>query len=257
MSRFFDMIDKYKFGILAALTVYIGIFMYLQLDSYDHIFEISPFHDGSYVDIPDEDIKVDHNNVLVPSDFQPGRIRNMVTDANDDRPESMTDYSEYQSSSDVQKSVYDLEQQMYNDAGGDKDRERIKQNWDKRNESSTTTSTDPKNTQESGASSPNKYAGATLVDFDLKNRTPYQNNSWYIRNPGYTSLGSGKVVVDIIVNQNGNVISAVINSARSAGSTERMREQALKYAKMSRFNYSSSAPKTQKGTIQYIFDARK
>jgi hypothetical protein len=256
MSRFFDAIDKYKFGILAALSVYIGIFMYMQLDSYDRIFEITPFHDGSYVDIPKEDIKVDHNNVLVPSDFQPGVIKNMVANANDDRPSSYDDYSEYTSSGDVQQSVHDFEDQLYRDAGGDKDRERIQRNWDKRNESTTSTN-NPRDKQENGSSSPNRYAGETMVKHSLKNRTPYQNNTWYVRNPGYTSFGSGTVWVDITVNQNGNVISATVNASKSPGATARMIEQALKYAKMSRFNYSSSAPKSQRGWIKYIFDSRK
>jgi hypothetical protein len=35
-----------------------------------------------------------------------------------------------------------------------------------------------------------------------------------------------------------------------------MMEQAKKYALMSRFNYSSSAPSAQEGTISYVFMAQ-
>jgi hypothetical protein len=35
-----------------------------------------------------------------------------------------------------------------------------------------------------------------------------------------------------------------------------MIEQAVKYAKMSRFNYSGTAPKMQDGTITYTFIAQ-
>jgi TonB family protein len=92
-----------------------------------------------------------------------------------------------------------------------------------------------------------------MVSWSLTKRTAYQNNNWFVRNPGYTcgQGSSGQVTVQIKVNQNGNVIEASIVSASGANSC--IKQQAIKYAKMSRFNFSGSAPSAQIGTIVYTF----
>lgn len=252
MSNFFELIEKYKFGLLAALSAYIIIFMYFQMDSYTKYFKIEPFHDGSYVEIPPEDIPLMSDNIMLPDDYQPGDIKNMALDANDDRKSSMTDYSDSRSASDVEKSVYDLENQFYRDAGGDQERERIRQNMENRNDDQKTTTTNKTDNSNQG-SSDNKYGGQTMVKWSLKDRKPHQNDTYWVRNPGYTSYGNGTVFINISVNQNGNVISATYNAAQSSGATERMIEQALKYARMSRFNYSTVAAKNQTGWIRYTF----
>ena len=97
------------------------------------------------------------------------------------------------------------------------------------------------------------YSGNVMVDWLLKGRTPHQNDNWWIRNPGYTCGygSSGRVTVHIKVNQNGDVVSVV--PVATAGSNKCMIEQALSYARKSRFNYSSSATSQQEGTITYTF----
>ena len=92
-----------------------------------------------------------------------------------------------------------------------------------------------------------------MVSFNLKNRQPHQDNMWFIRNPGYTCNGNGIVVVDIKVNQSGNVTSVILNSNMSRNANSCMVEAGIKYAKMSRFKYSGSAAKIQAGTITYEF----
>ena len=245
MSSFFELIDRYKFGLLAALTAYIAIFMYLQMDSYTHYFKIEAFHDGAFVDIPPEDIQLNQDNILVPDNYKPGEVKNMVADANDDRPSSMDDYSEYQSSTDVVNNVHDYEKQLYNDAGGDAERKRIQEQMDARNAADKSTSNNESNNQQV-TSNPNKYGGHTMVTFYLKDRKA-QN----LANPGYTSNGNGTVVIDVVVNQNGNVTAASLNSSKSIGATQRMIEQGLSYARKTRFKYSET--RSQKGWIKYVF----
>lgn len=251
MTKFFDTIDRYKYGLLAALSVYIGLFMYFTMDTYESYYFYEPFHDGSYVDLNEEYVELKPDNIEIPAEYQSAEIKNMVNDRNDDRERSMENYSDRRSSSEVEQSVYDLEKQMYEEAGGASERERIEEQMKEREKSKEQKTTNPTNTQ-SKTGGDNAYGGLTMVDFDLKGRSPYQDNDWYIRNPGYTSYGNGTVVVDIVVNQNGNVVSATVNSVGSAGANQRMMEQAVKYALMSRFNYSGST-KTQKGTITYRF----
>lgn len=70
--------------------------------------------------------------------------------------------------------------------------------------------------------------------------------------PSYKCEGGGRVVVDIVVGRNGNVLSAGIDKSVSVGD-ECMCSAALSAAQRSRFNVDSSAPGRQSGTITYIF----
>lgn len=97
-----------------------------------------------------------------------------------------------------------------------------------------------------------------MVSYKLENRHPHNKNDWHIRNPGYTCNNSnGKVVIAIRVNNNGDVIQAKYVPELSNNANSCMIEQAERYAKMSRFAYSSSAPKAQDGYIYYTFVSRK
>jgi len=109
----------------------------------------------------------------------------------------------------------------------------------------------PENKESSGAKT--VYAGNVMVSWSLSQRTAHLNNNWYVRNPGYTcgQGSSGKITVQIKVNQNGSVIDAIVLS--SGGASDCMTQQAIKYAKLSRFNYSSTASTSQVGTITYTF----
>ena len=253
MSKFLDLMDKYKFGLLAALATYIIIFMYLQMESYTQYFPIEPFHDGSYVEIPEEDVHLKPENILVPSEFS-SDVKNMSRDANDTRERSYDNYYQNVSDAQVEKELRELEQQMYDEAGGEKTREQIRREMEQRQNTSTSSTEDntPKPTQHTGNTA---YAGNVMVDWSLSSRTPHQNNNWYVRNPGYTCGygASGQVTVLIKVNQSGSVTAADYDASQSSNASDCMIQQAVKYAKMSRFNYSGSAPKIQGGRITYVF----
>ena len=55
----------------------------------------------------------------------------------------------------------------------------------------------------------------------------------------------------MVMAQNGDVISAVLDQERSRGTNSNMVEKAIKYAKMSRFEFSNE--KSQTGWISYKF----
>ena len=82
--------------------------------------------------------------------------------------------------------------------------------------------------------------------FSLTNPTRY---SRHLIKPAYRCEGGGEVVVNIAVNQRGDVISAQVAS----GGDECMRQTAIKAARDSRFDYNEAAPSRQTGTITYIF----
>jgi len=144
---------------------------------------------------------------------------------------------------------------MYQEAGGDKTREQIKKEFDAKKQAdldaaraNQNTNTPPTNGGETA------YKGSVLADWQLEGggRTPHQNNDWNIRKPGYMcGKGAGSVMIRIKVNQNGNVVEASYSASESQGANQCMIDNALKYAKMSRFNFSSKS--SQSGFIRYTF----
>ena len=94
-----------------------------------------------------------------------------------------------------------------------------------------------------------KVEGNVTVSYSFKDPVRHDVD---IVIPAYLCENSGKVVVEAVLNQSGEVISAKAIS----GGDERMRRIAEEYARKSMFNIDNTAPKKQKGTITYIFVAQ-
>ncbi len=101
----------------------------------------------------------------------------------------------------------------------------------------------------SGKQSDAKIEGRVTVSFSLTN--PLRTAA-YLFVPAYQCEGGGRVVVDITVDRNGDVIAADVNQGRSSNDYC-MTTTALEAARKSRFNVNPSAPTKQNGTITYIF----
>ena len=95
------------------------------------------------------------------------------------------------------------------------------------------------------------YKGATTITYFLAGRTDV-----YIPVPVYKCQGSGKVSLEIEVDNNGFVINANINKKESVITDECFAEAALNAALTTRFNAKSTAPSRQVGRISYIFIAQ-
>lgn len=94
------------------------------------------------------------------------------------------------------------------------------------------------------------YNGPTNIYYDLKGR--YEVNMVI---PVYKCEGSGTVVVDIIVDQQGSVVNTSINREKSR-SEECFIDAAYKAASESRFNIDNKAQPRQIGMITYQFVAQ-
>jgi hypothetical protein len=92
------------------------------------------------------------------------------------------------------------------------------------------------------------YKGPTNIYCNLENRTAV-----YVPVPVYKCEGSGKVVIEITVNSDGEVISTNILKHESNIDDECLNNTATSYASMTRFNSNSQAPAKQKGSITYLF----
>ena len=248
----FLFIDRYKLGILTAFAVYIGFFMYLEMQTYTRYFPIIPFNDEPLVELQKEELLLTPEQIQIQQDLNSGDLKNISRDQNDSRERSSENWQENKSAKEIEQSVKDYEKSLYQANGGEQERDKIlKESEQRKNDLKKQAPLKPENKESSGAKT--VYAGNVMVEWSLAQRTAYQNNNWHVRNPGYTCGygSSGKVTVQIKVNQNGNVIQAAVLSSSSAN--ECMTQQALKYAKLSRFNYSNSASTGQVGTITYTF----
>ena len=85
------------------------------------------------------------------------------------------------------------------------------------------------------------------ISFNLVGRSAVD-----LPNPIYTCDRSGKVVVNITVNENGRVLTTSINKGSSTTSNECLAEQALQYASIAIFS-SLAGRQNQPGTITYNF----
>jgi len=250
--------ERIVYGLMAALAGYILLFMYLLLETHTTYEPIRPFFEGARIEDP-ADIQLKAENIEMPGDFSSSDVKSIARDRNDDRERSSENWSSNKmSAADVERSVKDYERKLFEEAGGEEKRKKLQQEMDDRKKQQTTGPTNP-NEKQSTANGGNKaYSGDVMVEWSLSNRPPHQNNTWYVRNPGYTCGygASGKVTVSIKVNQNGDVTNATYEPTLSRNANYCMIEQAVKYAKMSRFTYSGAAPKLQDGTITYTFVAQ-
>lgn len=97
-----------------------------------------------------------------------------------------------------------------------------------------------------------KYEGNVMVQWKMDGRTPHNNNSWYVRNPGYMCGfdEDGLLYLDITVNDFGDVIDVKINKEKSSNTNPCIIKYGVEYARMSRFSPSNNK---QKGYIIYKF----
>ncbi len=104
-----------------------------------------------------------------------------------------------------------------------------------------------RNAKKSDKNQRQQVKGNVTVRYFLKDR-----NDTYLHIPAYECQAGGEVVVQITVNNNGDVVAAAIERS-SASTDDCVRNMALQAAKASSFNASQNATNKQKGTITYIF----
>lgn len=250
-----EALDRYKFGLLAVVMVYLVIFVYSKSATFDYIIKHEPFLAETTIEDKEEILEITPDDIEVPQDFDyNAEVKNIAQSKNDQRESSMTDYGPPKSSAEIAQDIKALEAQMKSEAGGSAERAKLQRLIDQRKEQQILAQQTENNSTPTSNGSDKKYGGFTMVEWDLDDRMAHNNNSEAIRNPGYTcdDKRNGVVVVDVKTNHNGNVISAKYNPSRSQGASNCMIQQAVKYAKLSRFEYSTKASE-QTGYIKYTF----
>ncbi|MFM7683205.1 MAG: hypothetical protein ACKO7P_10725 [Bacteroidota bacterium] len=257
MKRVMNRTDRLILAFISAIAVYIFIFVYSELTSVKNTLPVEPFGPEAQVIIEDELLELTPENIQILDQNNSNEpLKNIVRDNNDARQKSFDDYSQNKSSGDPAKTAKEYEQKLFEEAGGRKEREKILKEMEDRksSKSNQTNSNVSKSNEVSQSGKQNQYAGNVMVDFSVPGRTAFEGNNWYVRNPGYTcGRGSGTVYVAIYVSQSGYVSKATYDPSKSKNASSCMIEQAEKYAKLSRFNYSGNAPTQVSGYIIYQF----
>ena len=236
----FILIDRHKLGILAAFSVYILVFIFLEIITYQTYFPIQPFNDQPTISITTTDeLLITKENLQVEQD-----LKNISKDQNDLRKQSTNDWQENKAD-EINQSIIDYEKSLHQDNVSKNDNI-VKENKDGNNDLNPQVLNNNNNVK-------TVYGGNVMVSWSLTERTAYLNNNWYVRNPGYTcdQDSYGKITIQIKVDQNGSVIYASVLEKGDA--SQCMINQAIKYAKLSRFNYSTTTTPNQIGTITYTF----
>ena len=96
-----------------------------------------------------------------------------------------------------------------------------------------------------------EYSGPSVLSWTLDSR-----KASHLPIPAYRCYGAGEVTVTIVVDQQGNVVKAVVNEAVSSAD-KCLLGFAIRAARLSKFNRDSSAPVRQVGEIVYAFIAQQ
>ena len=250
--------EHYLKALIVVLSMYVGSFVYLELTT---VKKEELLSDEGLYEIALEEITPEEKEELreqMEMQQQNSDLRSVARDANDTRPASYDNWSAQTGASsqgDPEQAARDYEAEVFAQTGGAAARERIIQESNKRITQLKQQGQTPQTTNTTGSAQPNQYAGAVMVDFSVSKRTAFEGNTWYVRNPGYTCgfNAAGLVHVQIEVNAAGKVSAATYIAAKSKNASACMIEQALKYAKLSRF---SPGEGSATGWISYKFEAQ-
>jgi len=226
--------EHYLKALIVVLSMYVGSFVYLELTTVKKEELLSD--EGLYEVALEEITPEEKEELREQMEMQPAQ-----TGAS--------------SQGDPEQAARDYEAEVFAQTGGAAARERIIQESNKRITQLKQQGQTPQTTNTTGSAQPNQYAGAVMVDFSVSKRTAFEGNTWYVRNPGYTCgfNAAGLVHVQIEVNAAGKVSAATYIAAKSKNASACMIEQALKYAKLSRF---SPGEGSATGWISYKFEAQ-
>ena len=246
MDNLFYYLDKFKYGILAALATYALIFTYLQLKYFDQLVPIERMFNESRIDIPEDEIELKPENIQVSPEFQGGEVKNTTKDLNDKRLFSEKNWSQ-QAGNQQNKQSGNNENTFSEER---KHLEEIQQQVNERNKKTTPkTTSNPSNSKTQSSGSQFAFKGNVLVSYDVPSRTESK-----LEAPGYSCKGAGKVAIKVRVDSYGGISSAKYDVSKSKGADQCMIDLALSFAKSrSRFTGGSG---NSDGYIYYTFVAQ-
>lgn len=244
LDRTLDLFDRHKYGIIGTLMVHtalMAVFVLAQISGQQVVKETPPIllvMDGPAPDFPEEQEEREDAG-------QAANVTNLASNLTA-QPEPMSRAAQARMAQHVERELLNMEKDEF---------DRLAEQRRAEGKEITIPELDPTKFDKSNymekEPKPVKVEGLTTVSYDLVGRTDRVLNV-----PAYLCKGSGKVVVRVVVDREGNVTKADLDLQASTIATGCMAEHALASASGARFSASAKAPQPQKGTITYIFLAQ-
>lgn len=237
---------KYSFiAIIAALSIHaIALLVMNILPAGEAPPEKSPYLEVGMFEIPEEPEIMPTLEEIIAARINE-QVANLVADASmersNDRQSSMSRSERARMESDVESDLRALEQSVKDELEAERNQNPSEEVKKKKTDSKIK---DLDQYEYYGKS----YNGQVTAEFDLKGR-----EGRFIHIPGYKCKAGGTVKVTIEVSQDGTVVSAVVDEAKSSYTDSCLSDEAVMSALKCRFSAKSSAPKKQVGTITYRF----
>lgn len=240
MAGVFNTLNNNRRSIFVSLLVYLGVFGSLIIFSINTPKQEE--YDGFLVDFEDlEDLILPDVEKIDDSEpIDDNRLNIAVNEALESNPTS-NPYDYY----DMEEQTDDYKEQLIKNALSEEDYEEYvdKEYEYDVNEFKETEVIKPKENKDQKETN---FQGETFIKYNLKNRHERK-----LIIPTYKCEGYGKVIVKIVVNQNGKVTKAEI--IKSTENNDCLNNAALNSAKKSLFDKNINAPNKQTGTISYTF----
>ena len=250
--KILDLIERFKFSILGVLMVYMIIFVWTNWFVIETNIPQPPQEE--IVAVLDFSIDPEPVQELPPDPINPvespnnSEMKNVSANVSQEKTTYTNSFSKAQAEKEVWEELKAMEAAEFNSLKGDNPSE-----IDKKNPKETD-NTNP-NLVKKGADK-NDKAGygmdiQAVVSYYLKDR-----NVLLDKKPSYVCKTEGIVRVNIKVNQKGQVVSKEIDEAKTNTQNTCLRNAALEYAGLWKFNQNFSDEIRKQGWIEFKYQAQ-
>ena len=247
-----DFIERHKFGILGTITLHVVVFIWLNIQIVEYgVYEpknkiVAVLDYTNEVEEPqDEPAEVlDENGNPIESN-----LLNVTANANQEKT-TYTDenFSKNQADKDVWEELKRMEAEEYNRINENKDTptDNPEDNKDKTiDENLVNADSDTNDDASYGADV------EAIASYFLEGRSTRSESV-----PSYKCRVEGVVVIDIKVNQKGDVIARSINEGKTNTQNDCLRTEALNYSKKWRFTQDFDDSMRKNGWIKFTYVAQ-
>lgn len=233
-------IVKYRYGIIGTTVVHVLLFIFMATTHIDDYKRSVPEEEIiAEFDFTEEEPEYMSQNGETSAENE--GLTNAAADLSQ-KTSTYTNINRSKMDKSIEEELKDLEQEFFDELK--EGREEIKEIKPQKNQNTAVEKEDAKQNDKASLGADVKAtAGFFLEDrYDLELPTP-----------SYICREEGIVVVDIRVNQKGDVKLASINTDKTTTSNVCLHENALEYAKRARFNQDFNAKLMQQGYIKFVF----
>ncbi len=244
---FLDTIVKHNYGIIGTLAVHMLLFVWFNIENMS--FTIIDPHEKVVAVLDFTEAEAEIPNKEINSEAQGTELSNVVTNQ-DQKETSFTNEDHYfdqqQANKEVLEELKELESNVFKSYSAD--------NPTLNKTETPNNSINPNLIKEDAKENENASFGSNILataTYSLSNR-----KFLYQKIPSYKCKEQGVVRINIKVNQKGNVVNNEINESKTNTSNDCLRQIALNYSKMWRFNQNFDDDDRKRGWIEFKFLAQ-